>query len=121
LADSMVGNFTEVAATEAEATGKWDVMTNVDLPPRVLLGQSDSEVEDSSSCSPSSSRIRMFYNRANGTKKLQDKWGSLPAQKRQCTEDEHDDEDENDSQTSEFGLNNPANGGDNGCWRSGLL
>jgi hypothetical protein len=28
LADSMVGNFTEVAATEAEATGKWDVMTN---------------------------------------------------------------------------------------------
>jgi hypothetical protein len=25
LADSMVGNFTEVAATEAEATGKWDV------------------------------------------------------------------------------------------------
>jgi hypothetical protein len=22
----------------------------------------------------------MFYNRANGTKKLQDKWGSLPAQ-----------------------------------------
>ena len=33
---------------------------------------------------------------------MQDKWGSLPAQ---CTEDEHDDEDENDSQISEFGFN----------------
>jgi hypothetical protein len=47
--------------------------------------------------------------------------GVFAGTERQCTEDEHDDEDENDSQTSEFGLNNPANGGDNGCWRSGLL
>ena len=30
--------------------------------------------------------------------------GVFAGTKRQCTEDEHDDEDENDSQISEFGL-----------------
>jgi hypothetical protein len=30
--------------------------------------------------------------------------GVFAGTERQCTEDEHDDEDENDSQTSEFGL-----------------
>jgi hypothetical protein len=30
--------------------------------------------------------------------------GVFPCTERQCTEDEHDDEDENDSQTSEFGV-----------------
>jgi hypothetical protein len=33
--------------------------------------------------------------------------GVFAGTERQCTEDEHDDEDENDSQTSEFGLNRP--------------
>ena len=51
-----------------------------------------------------------------------DKWGSLPAQNANAPRTSTTDyKDENDSQTSEFGLNNPANGGDNGCWRSGLL
>ena len=40
----------------------------------------------------------MFYNRANGTKKLQDKMGVFAGTERQCTEDEHD------YQISEFGL-----------------
>ena len=31
--------------------------------------------------------------------------GVFPGTERQCTEDERDDEDENDTQTSEFGLN----------------
>ena len=31
--------------------------------------------------------------------------GVFDGTERQCTEDEHDDEDENDSQISEFGLN----------------
>ena len=31
--------------------------------------------------------------------------GVFAGTERQCTEDEHDDEDENDSQISEFGLN----------------
>ena len=44
----------------------------------------------------------MFYNRANGTKKLQDKLGVFAGTERQCTEDEHEDEDEHDSQTSEL-------------------
>jgi hypothetical protein len=35
---------------------------------------------------------------------LQDKWG-FAGTARQCTEDEHDDEDEHDSQISEFGMN----------------
>ena len=44
----------------------------------------------------------MFYNRAN--KKIAGQMGVF-ATERQCPEDEHDDyKDENDSQTSEFGL-----------------
>ena len=31
--------------------------------------------------------------------------GAFPGTERKCSEDEHDDEDENDSQISEFGLN----------------
>ena len=47
----------------------------------------------------------MFYNRANGTKKIAGQMGVFAGTERQCTEDQHDDEDEHDSQISEFGIN----------------
>jgi hypothetical protein len=45
----------------------------------------------------------MFYNRERN-KKIAGQMGVFAGTERQCTEDEHDDEDENDSQTSEFAL-----------------
>jgi len=53
----------------------------------------------------------MFYDRANGTKKIAGQMGVFAGTERQCTEDEHDDEDENDSQISEFGLEGRQNSG----------
>jgi hypothetical protein len=45
--------------------------------------------------------------------------GVFHGTERQCTEDEHDDEDENDSQTSEFGLKKIEDGRGPGRLRSG--
>ena len=45
----------------------------------------------------------MFYNRERN-KKIAGQMGVFAGTERQCTEDEHDDEDENDSQISEFGF-----------------